>query len=103
MSFSSNLPKETPQSLWSELKKINSRLLLTIPFGSKEEDMVGFIAVTGGKDQALPFLTMCVQKPTKEKCVVSTIVFPSADEYVKFSEKLYMDAVTRFENFNDNN
>ena len=103
MSFSSNLPKETPQSLWSELKKINSRLLLTIPFGAKEEDMVGFIAVTGNQNEALPFLTMCVQKPTKEKCVVSTIVFPSSDEYVKFSEKLYMDAVTRFENLNDNN
>lgn len=103
MSFSSSLPKETPQSLWSELKKINSRLLLTIPFGSQEKDMAGFIAVTGNSNEQLPFVTVCVQKAGADKCIVSTIVFPSIEEYCSFSERLYMDSVTSFDNTDKDN
>ena len=96
MSFSANLPKETPQTLWSSLKKNNSRMLLTIPFGVTEEEMKGFVSVTGGGKE-LPLLTICVQNVHKEKCTVTNMVFPDVKTYTNFIDSLFIDSRRNFD------
>ena len=95
MSFASGVPEETPQSLWSELQENNSRLLLTIPFGCEPEKMIGFVAVTGDVS-CLPLLTICIEKPSKDRCIVTNIVFPSKEIYQEFVDKLYIDSKMNF-------
>jgi hypothetical protein len=94
MSISSK-HKVTPQELWKELQDMGSKMFFTIPFGSPIDKMSGFIAVTGDKSTDFPILTICVGK-LKEGSIVSTIIFPSVEEYVKFSESLYVDSAIRF-------
>lgn len=104
MSFSSKLNKETPQSLWSEQQSLGARLMTTIPFGSKVENMSGFISVMGsakeGSEFLLPVLTICVEKPSGG-AIASTIVFPSQETYFKFIDSIHLDAYTCFEASND--
>tara|TARA_B100000579_G_C22496711_1_gene695001 strand:+ start:370 stop:678 length:309 start_codon:yes stop_codon:yes gene_type:complete len=96
MSFASNVPKETPQTLWSSLNKKNSRILLTIPFSSKIEEMKGFVSVTGEEGE-LPLLTICVQNVNKNKCTVTNIVFPDSKTYTEFVDKLFVDSRSFFD------
>ena len=96
MSFSANIPKETPQSLWSTLKEKNSRMILTIPFGISVEKMKGFVSVTGEKDE-LPLLTICVQNVNKNKCTVTNMIFPDVKTYSDFVDRLFMDSRNNFE------
>ena len=95
MSFASKIKEETPQTLWEKLKEFDSRILFTIPFNEEESKMSGFCSVTGDLEIEFPILTLCVEKPTGG-CVVSTIVFPSSEEYSKFVEKIYIDCATKF-------
>ena len=95
MSFSANIPKETPQTLWSTLKEKNSRMLLTIPFGSSTKEMKGFVSVTG-EDEELPLLTICVQNVHKEKCTVTNMVFPDTKTYLDFVDRLFVDSRKNF-------
>ena len=93
--FISSKQKATAHELWKELQDMGSKLFFTIPFGSPVDKMSGFIAITGDKSTEFPILTICVGK-LKEGSIVSTIIFPSVDEYVKFSENLYVDSAVRF-------
>ena len=95
MSISSK-HKTTPQELWKELEDMGSKMFFTIPFGSPIDKMSGFVAVTGDSSTDFPILTMCVGK-LKEGSIVSTIIFPSVEEYSKFAESLYVDCAIRFE------
>ena len=95
MTFSSKLPNETPQSVWAELNNAGARILLTIPFGVPTDKMAGFISICGDKD-SLPVLTMCVETPKQNKCIVSTIVYPSIREYETFVEKMLLDFSIEF-------
>ena len=99
MTFAAKLDEETPQSIWSEQELLGGRMLLTIPFDSDIEDMQGFIS-TLGKDSfepaPFPVLTFCVAKPTGG-AIVSTIVFPSADIFLNFIDKIQCDAYSSFE------
>lgn len=95
MTFSSKLPKETPQTLWSSLKKNNSRLILTIPFGSKPKDMQGFVSVTGNGNE-LPLLTICVQNVLQDKCTVTNMVFTDVKTYTDFIDGLFIDSRKNF-------
>jgi len=95
MSFAVPTEKETPQTVWAEQKELGGRLLLTIPFDSKEEDMQGFISTMGSKEEGLPVLTMCVEKP-KGGAIVSTIVFPSAEKYMEFISTVWSDSFLHF-------
>lgn len=95
MSISSK-HKATPQELWKELQDMGSKLFFTIPFGSSIDNMSGFVSVTGDKSTDFPILTVCVGK-LKEGSIVSTIIFPSKQEYVKFAESLYVDSAIRFD------
>mgnify|MGYP003111529693 CR=1 FL=1 len=96
MSFSANIPKETPQTLWSSLKEKNSRLLLTIPFGEKVEKMQGFVSITG-EESELPLLTICVQNVNKNKCTVTNMVFPDVQTYADFVDRLFVDSRRSFD------
>ena len=104
MTFASTLNKETPQSVWKEQKDLGARLLFTIPSGSSEEDMQGFISTMGSKDNEdeffFPVLTLCVEKPSGG-AIVSTLVFPSQDVYLNFIDKIHVDAYTSFSRTND--
>lgn len=95
MSFSANIPKETPQTLWSTLKEKNSRMILTIPFGSSPKDMKGFVSVTG-EDEELPLLTICVQNVNKNKCTVTNMIFPDVKTYSDFVDRLFVDSRKNF-------
>ena len=95
MSFASSSDKETPQTLWADQKKLGGRIILTIPFGSKEEEMQGFVSALGSKEEGLPVLTICVEKPTGG-AVVSTIVFPSSKSYMDFVTTLWSDSSLHF-------
>ena len=57
MTFSKKTEKTT-KDLYKELKELDSRFVLTIPFNSSEESLTGFIAVTGERE-SLPVLTLC--------------------------------------------
>lgn len=96
MSFSANLPKETPQTLWSSLKKNNSRILLTIPFGVSVEKMNGFVSVTGGGKE-LPLLTICVENVGNNRCTVTNMVFPDVKTYTNFIDSLFIDSRKNFD------
>ena len=96
MSFATKAEK-TPQDLWKELEELGSRVLLTIPFGTNINKANGFIAVTGGVDENLPILTLCVENIAKKRCTISTIVFPSTSEYSKFVNSLWIDYTSSFE------
>ena len=95
MSFASSLDKETPQSLWKEQEALGARLILTIPFGVKPENMLGFVSVMGAIDD-FPVLTLCVDKPAGG-AIVSTIVFDSSDRYADFLSLLLVDSALHFE------
>ena len=71
--------------MWSTLKEKNSRMLLTIPFGSSTKEMKGFVSVTG-EDEELS-LTICVQNVHKEKYPVTNMVFPDTKTYLDFVPK----------------
>ena len=88
--------KDSPQDLLKAVLERGGRLLLTIPFGSSEENCVGFVAVIGSRN-TLPVLMTCVQNVTLEQCTVSTIVFPSSEEFNKFCERLYVDSINEFQ------
>lgn len=89
MTFSKKTEKTT-KDLYEELKELESRFVLTIPFNSSEENLTGFIAVTGERE-SLPVLTFCVENPVSKKAIVSTIVFPSSKEYNKLIESFLVD------------
>lgn len=99
MTFASKLNKETPQSIWQEQEKLGGRLLFTIPHGSSEDNMQGFISTLGSKDNEdeffFPVVTFCVEKPSGGS-IVSTIVFPSQDIYLDFIDKIHVDAYSNF-------
>ena len=96
MSFYSKLPNTNPLDIWKELKESGSRIIETIPFGSSLEDMEGFLSITG-KDKELPVLTFCVSNPTKDKCLVTNIVFSSVDHYNQVIDYLSIDLVKFFD------
>ena len=96
MSFASSLNEETPQSLWESQQALGGRILLTIPFGSSHEKMLGFISVMGDKDSELPILTLCIDKPAGG-AIVSTVVFDSIDRYTDFVSRLLVDSALNFE------
>lgn len=100
MSISSK-HKATPQELWKELSDMGSKMFFTIPFGSSIEKMSGFVSITGDKDTEFPILTVCVGK-LKEGSIVSTIIFPSKEQYVNFAESLYVDSALRFDYNSEN-
>ena len=87
--------KDSPQDLLKDIEENGGRLLLTIPFGSSKDKCVGFVAVSGDS-KSLPVLFFCIQNVTLEKCTVSTIVFPSTEEYNNFCERLYFDNCNNF-------
>ncbi len=87
--------KDSPQELLKEIESHGGRLLLTIPFNSSPDKCVGFITVSGD-ETSLPILTICVQSISLEKCTVSTIVFPSPEDYTSFVEKIYFDSYDKF-------
>lgn len=95
MSFSVPLNKETPQTLWASQENLGGRIILTIPFGSKVEDMQGFVSVMGSREKEFPVLTVCVEKPTGG-AVVSAIVFPSAEKYSEFIQAISTDSLVHF-------
>ena len=95
MSFASTLNKETPQTVWGTQEALGARLVLTIPFGSKTEEMLGFVSVMGDSHSLLPVLTLCVDRPAGG-AIVSTIVFDSTDRYTDFLSLLLADSVTSF-------
>ena len=95
MSFAVPSEKETPQTLWASQEELGGRILLTIPFGSKVEAMQGFVSIMGSKEEELPVLTVCVEKPTGG-AIVSTIVFPSAEKYVEFIQSASTDSLIHF-------
>ena len=99
MTFSKKTEKTT-KDLYKELKDLGSRFVLTIPFNSSEENLTGFISVTGEKE-SLPILTLCVENPINKKAVVSTIVFPSSKEYEKLIESLLVDYGLHFQGEED--
>ena len=101
MSFSSNLKTETPQSLWSKQEEIGARMMLTLPFGSRVDQMDGFISVLGDKD-ALPVLTICVKKPTGG-AIASTVVFSSPGEYIDFIDRIHLDSYLMFSDHTSSN
>jgi hypothetical protein len=99
MTFASKLNEETPQSIWEEQQGLGGRMLLTIPFGSDTDDMQGFVSTVGreGFEPApFPVLTFCIAKPTGG-AIVSTVVFPTADLFLEFVDKLHCDAYAAFE------
>lgn len=102
MTFSSKV-KQTPQTLWKELKESGGRLLLTIPYNSDIEKANGFIAINGSDKEeykdiiSYPILTVCVENVQTERCTVSTLVFPSSDEYIKFVSSLWLDCFGNFD------
>jgi len=98
MTFSKKTDKTTKQ-LYEELKDLKSRFVLTIPFNCSEDNLTGFIAVTGERE-SLPVLTFCVDNPLNKKAVVSTIVFPSSKEYNKLIESLLVDYGLHFQGEN---
>jgi len=95
MTFSSKLPEETPQSLWKDLSERGARMIMTIPCNSKVEDMSGFISICGDQSD-LPILTVCVETPLKNKCIVSNIVFSSPEHYESILNKLVIDFSCNF-------
>lgn len=98
MSFASKMDKETPQTVWEEQKALGGRIMLTIPFGSREDRMAGFVSAlgtVGHSDAPFPVITFCIEKPSGG-CIVSTIVFPSNDLYLDFVDKLHSDAYSSF-------
>jgi hypothetical protein len=95
MSFSSPI-NDTPQTIWEEQKSLGARMMLTIPFGSSPEKMLGFISVIGDRSSELPVLTLCVDKPSGG-AIVSTVVFDSSDRYNDFVSKLLVDYAVNFE------
>jgi hypothetical protein len=99
MTFAAKLDKETPQSIWEEQEGLGGRLLLTIPFHSSIDDMQGFISVLGqdeNMDAPFPVLTFCIAKPSGG-AIASTVVFPTADLYLDFIDKLHCDAYSVFD------
>lgn len=96
MSFASTLDKETPQTVWGDQEALGARLMLTIPFGAKPEDMLGFISIMGNKDLDFPVLTLCVDRPVGG-AIVSTVVFDSTDRYTDFVSLLLVDSALNFE------
>ena len=95
MSFYSKVPERSPQDLWKEISSLDGRLIQTIPYNSSIENMDGFISVMG-KEEELPVLSICVQSPTKEKCLVTNIVFSSKDHYNSFLNSLTIDMIKNF-------
>jgi hypothetical protein len=95
MSFAVPSEKETPQTLWASQEELGGRILLTIPFGSKVEAMQGFVSIMGSKEEELPVLTVCVEKPTGG-AIVSTIVFPSSEKYAQFIQTISTDSLIHF-------
>lgn len=87
--------KESPQELLKEIESHGGRLLLTIPFNSTIDKCVGFVAISGN-EKTLPILTICVQNISLDTCTVSTIVFPSSEDYSKFADKIYFDSCNHF-------
>jgi len=92
----------TVQDLWKELDDAGSRVLLTIPFGVSIDEAKGFISVTGDVDSELPILTFCVENVLAERCTISTLVFPSKEEYLSFINKIWADHAAYFEEFDLN-
>jgi hypothetical protein len=101
MSFYSKVPVKTPQDLWEELSEIKARMIQTIPFDSSIDKMEGFICVAGKEDE-LPVISICVQNPSKDKCMVTNIVFRSRQDYESFLNTMTIDFVNNFniDNFN---
>ena len=98
MAFATKMDEETPQSVWEEQRLLGGRIMLTIPFESGEEDMMGFVSSLGTEGQIeapFPVMTFCIEKPSGG-CIVSTIVFPSNDVYLNFIDKLHSDAYSSF-------
>ena len=100
MSFYSKLPNTKPLDIWKELEESGSRIIETIPFGSSLEDMEGFLSITG-KDNELPIMTFCVSNPTKDKCLVTNIVFSSVEHYNKVIDSINIDLVRYFNTNNE--
>lgn len=94
MSFSVPLSEKTPQTVWDEQEQLGGRLLLTIPFGSPEDQMDGFISVMGSHNK-LPVISLCVAKPTGGS-VLSTVVFPSVELYLGFVSSIQNDSLLNF-------
>jgi hypothetical protein len=102
MTFAAKLDEATPQSVWEEQEGLGGRLLLTIPFGSRIDDMQGFVSMMGEDDfEAAPFpvLTFCIAKPIGG-AIVSTVVFPDNDLFLDFIDKMHFDAYSRFDRKN---
>ena len=95
MSFAAPLNDQTPQSVWGEQKRLGGRIILTIPFDSKVDEMQGFVSVMGSAEAELPVLTLCVEKPSGG-AIVSAIVFPSAKRYMEFVQHIQNDALINF-------
>ena len=97
MSFSACM-EYTSKEILEEQISIGGRLIMLIPFGSKIDNMSGFVSVLG-REGDLPVLTMCVDAQNG-KALLSTIVFKSSDHYMDFVENLYLDANLQFKRFN---
>ena len=95
MSFAVPLSDKNPQTVWGEQEELGGRIILTIPFGSKVDDMQGFVSIMGSVDDGIPVLTMCVESPSGG-AIVSTIVFPSAETYLGFVQSIQNDSLVNF-------
>ena len=95
MSLSAKSEK-TVYDILKELDGIGNRVIMTIPFGSKEEEATGFISIAGEND-SFPIFTICVENPITKKSTVSTIVFPSKDLYNSMIEKMLVDYSIKFQ------
>lgn len=99
-SVAATIPEKKPVDILNEHIEMSGRILSLIPFGSTIDEAKGFISILGNRSIELPVLTLCVEKPNGGS-VVSSIVFPSNNEYISFAEKLYIDSVQNFNHICD--